>query len=342
MKMATFMKRGTRTLAQVRKAGFKPVSKCFTTRIAAKQWALRTETAMEAGTYVEFKAHSDITVKEMFQRWFEYVNPIKPFCKSKLHSIKQINKHFGELEVEELTPQMLMDYGTYRRLSVGRATLQKELSYFAQAVDFGITVFKFPLQTNPVRESLKAMTQVGMTGGGRSLERRLVDGEYHALLFAAEETKCRQWMSPLIQVAVHTAMRRGEIASMRWADVDFKEGTIFIRDRKHPTEKIGNDQTIPMFPPARKALEKAKKFSKYDDLVFPVKDPKAITTAFVAIVKKAKIENLRFHDLRHEGVSRLFEKGWTIPQVAAVSGHRDWAQLKRYTQLKAVDLLSEY
>lgn len=340
--MATYRKRGVRTQAQIRKMGFPQTSKTFDTKLAAKQWALETEAAMDAGTWVTSLAHSDVLVKDMFRMWFEYVNPIKPFCESKVRSIGLLNRNFGERKVVDLTPKMIMNYGARRRETVGRATLQKELSYFGQAVEFGTTVFDYPLKGNPVREATKAMSQIGMTGGGRCLERRLEDGEFSALIVAAQESKNRQWMVPVIELAVYTAMRRGELARMRWQDLDFEAGTIFIRDRKHPTEKIGNDQTIPMFPPARKALQNARAYSKYGDLVIPVTAAKSITTAFAAIVKKAKIENLRFHDLRHEGVSRLFERGWSIPQVAAVSGHRDWAQLKRYTQLKAEKLLTEY
>ena len=340
--MATYRKRGSRVQAQIRKVGYSPVSKSFETKLAAKQWALEAEAAMDSGTWVTSLAHSDVLVKEMFQMWFEYVNPIKPFCKSKITSIELLKRNFGERRVIDLTPKMIMNYGARRRETVGRATLQKELSYFGQAVEFGTTVFDYPLKGNPVREATKAMSQIGMTGGGRCLERRLEDGEFSALIVAAQETKTRQWMVPVIELAVHTSMRRGELARMRWQDLDFEAGTIFIRDRKHPTEKIGNDQTIPMFPPARESLEKARAFSKYDDLVIPIRCPKSITSAFMTITKRAKIENLRFHDLRHEGVSRLFERGWSIPQVAAVSGHRDWAQLKRYTQLKAETLLAEY
>lgn len=60
----------------------------------------------------------------------------------------------------------------------------------------------------------------------------------------------------------------------------------------------------------------------------------AISAAFTRACQFLQIEDLRFHDLRHEGVSRLFETGMNIPQAAAVSGHRSWTSLKRYTHLK--------
>lgn len=339
--MATFVNRPTGTLARIRKHGFPAVSKTFKTKTAARAWANKTEDAMDSGAWLADEEATTITVAQMFDQWQAYIHPIKPFCKTKLSSIEFLKLHFGSCSLAEVTPKLVMDFGAKRRQNVARATLQKELSYFAQAVDFGVTMFDLPIKGNPVREATRAMAQIGMTGGGRQLERRLNKGEFERLISAASHRASR-WMVPVIEVAVHTAMRRGEIHGLRWSDLDFEAGTIFIRDRKHPTEKIGNDQTIPMFPPARSAFLVARKYSKCDNAVFPVKTAKAITAAFTRIKNDAGIDDLRFHDLRHEGVSRLFERGWTIPQVAAVSGHRDWAQLKRYTQLKPGELLENY
>ena len=55
-------------------------------------------------------------------------------------------------------------------------------------------------------------------------------------------------------------------------------------------------------------------------------------------IRRAVIENLRFHDLRHEATTRLFEKGLNIMEVASITGHKDLRMLRRYTHLKAEDL----
>lgn len=141
-------------------------------------------------------------------------------------------------------------------------------------------------------------------------------------------------MEPIILFAIETAMRLGEICGLRWEDVNHQDKTIIIRNRKHPTLKQGNDQEVPLLGTAYEIIQR---MPKTDDLIFPFRAD-TISSIFPRACQELKIEDLRFHDLRHEGVSRLFEKGYAIEQVALVSGHRDWKMLARYTQIKAKDL----
>ena len=140
-------------------------------------------------------------------------------------------------------------------------------------------------------------------------------------------------MRDIIGFAVATAMRLGEIMRLRWADLNVQDKTITIRDRKHPQEKSGNDQEVPLLGKSFAIVQR----QPGGELIFP-HNGDTISSIFPRAVKALGIVDLRFHDLRHEGVSRLFEQGYRIEQVALVSGHRDWKMLKRYTQLRAVDL----
>ena len=67
----------------------------------------------------------------------------------------------------------------------------------------------------------------------------------------------------------------------------------------------------------------------------------AVRLAWEKLKIKGSIKDLHFHDLRHEAISRLFEKGLSIPEVALISGHRDVRMLFRYTHLKAEDVLNK-
>ncbi len=123
--------------------------------------------------------------------------------------------------------------------------------------------------------------------------------------------------------------------------------TVVIRDRKHPRAKKGNDQTIPLlrgpFVLAGEVidpLEIIKATPRKDGAIFGYV-PSTISTMFTRAVASCEIDDLHFHDLRHDGVSRLFAAGYTIEQVSLVSGHRDWNMLRRYTQLRAEDLHRE-
>jgi integrase len=117
---------------------------------------------------------------------------------------------------------------------------------------------------------------------------------------------------------------------------------ILVRDRKHPTKKIGNTFNVPLLGNAYAIIKRQRKTigpEGQEPRIFPfVAD--SVGSAFARAVTAAKVPNFHFHDLRHEAVSSLFEAGYAIPEVALVSGHRSWGSLKRYANLKPEGLHS--
>jgi integrase len=113
---------------------------------------------------------------------------------------------------------------------------------------------------------------------------------------------------------------------MQWADVDLEGRTVFLRNTKN-----GDPRTVPLSP---RAIEIIGSMPRTGDKVFPM-TPNALRLAWERLRRRAGISGLRFHDLRHEAVSRFFEKGLNMPEVAAISGHRDPRMLMRYTHPKA-------
>jgi integrase len=147
--------------------------------------------------------------------------------------------------------------------------------------------------------------------------------------------------------AIATAMRLGEIVSLEWSDLDEANRTILIRARKHPTKKATNDQRVPLLRGpcmvAGKLIDpleiiyRQKSAWSRTGRIFP-HAAQSISTNFQRTTDALKIPDLHFHDLRHDGASRLFEAGYSIEQVALVTGHKDWNMLRRYTQLRAKNL----
>ena len=136
-------------------------------------------------------------------------------------------------------------------------------------------------------------------------------------------------------------MRQDEISHLLWDDVDVEQRVAVIRDRKHPREKFGNHQKIALvseagWDPIRLMEEQALSTGR-TGRVFPY-DGRSVGAAFRRACRALNIVDLRFHDLRHETASRLFEAGYQIPEVALVTGHKDWKMLRRYTNLKPQDL----
>jgi integrase len=184
-----------------------------------------------------------------------------------------------------------------------------------------------------------ALKRLGLIGKGQERDRRPTDDELRRLV-TYFDTNPRQTipLGRIIEFAVATAMRQDEIVRVCWSDVDWRTRMLTIRDRKDPREKRGNDQRIPLFAANGYDAwlivgEQRKLIKRGQDRIFPF-NGKSVGTAFHRACKDLGIDDLTFHDLRHEGTSRLFEAGLAIHQVALVTGHRDWKMLRRYTHLK--------
>jgi integrase len=125
-------------------------------------------------------------------------------------------------------------------------------------------------------------------------------------------------------------MRRGELVNLHWNDTDFIRRVALLKDTKN-----GESRTVPLSSTAIQILQNLPR--RIDGRVFGMQAD-SVTKAFERACRRAGVVGLRLHDLRREGVTRLFERGWSIPDVACVSGHKTWSQLQRYTALKVEDL----
>lgn len=151
-------------------------------------------------------------------------------------------------------------------------------------------------------------------------ERRLREGEYERLREAARTRKNAD-IERVIVFAVETAMRRGEILSLRWEQVDLKRRSVTILESKN-----GYSRTIPL---TSSALALLQGIDRTGDRVFPLAQD-ALRSAWERLMTAANIHDLHFHDLRHEAISRFFEMNLSAPEVASISGHRDVRMLLRY------------
>jgi integrase len=135
-------------------------------------------------------------------------------------------------------------------------------------------------------------------------------------------------MQKIVVFAIFSTRRQEEITLIRWNDLE--AGRIMVREMKHPGDKKGNDTWCDLTPEAERVIHSMPKVAAE---IFPVTTD-AISASFTRACQLLGIVDLHFHDLRHDGISRLFEMGRTIPQVAVVSGHRSWQSLRRYSHLR--------
>ena len=324
--MANIRRRQGRWQAQVRRKGYSQVTKTFTSKEASKRWIKAVETDMERG---EFKPRLDMTVGQLIKRYQTDIIPKQKAHQSALVRCRRLRRMLGKINLSDLSPAHLASYRDERLKSIKPNTLKRELSILSSAINTAIIDWGIPIPSNPV-----AMTRIPKYDDSR--DRRLKDGEEGKLLAIAKPVYRRA-----IIIAVETAIRRGELLNIRKSHINFDKQTLHI-----PETKTDTPRTIPLSTRAIKALRDQIKSISDANVVQMERDPKLFSMSapmFRHEIHKYRVkldmEDWRFHDLRHEATSRLFERGLNVMEVALVTGHQDLRMLKRYTHLRAEDLV---
>ena len=336
--MATFQKIGKRWRARIRRKGFPAQSEMFDTKAQAQDWASRQEADMRALKFQDARIIADKILGTAIDRYIEEQSQVKTLGKNKKAVLATLKRHLGELTMPELTGDALIDYVKDRKTAgAGGVTISIDLTYLASVLKAAKNIWRWPVNLDAIDRARAYMEHIGLSTRSKERTRRPTKAELDNICtWFLVKVRQKVPMSDLIAFAVDTAMRLSEIINLKWADLNEADRTIVIRDRKHPRAKTGNDQEVPLLG---KSFEIITRQPRTDSKgrIFPVTEG-TVSSLFPRACKALGIEDLRFHDLRHEGVSRLFEQGYSIEQVALVSGHRDWKMLARYTQIRAKDL----
>lgn len=322
-------------------------SETFRRRKDAERWALDTECRIDRGESVFRKhVHNVSTFADLIDIHVADMREVnKPLRRSKAYSLKILKENLGKTHIDKLNREILIDYGRYRsRSGAGPVTLSSEFSYINTIITHAAAVHGVVATTEAVDLARVALRRLGLVGRGQERDRRPTQDELDAILRHVETNNRLQIpVGLIIRFAVATAMRQAEICRIRWTDVDERRKTVVIRDRKDPRNKDGNHQRVPLVNltgyDAWETLQDQKRNSQNSKRVFPYNE-RSVGTAFRRACKSLSIEDLHFHDLRHEATSRLFESGLSIERVALVTGHKDWKMLRRYTHLKPEILFS--
>jgi len=323
--MATIEKRGPyQYRVRIRRKGYPEQIKTFETMGKAKKWSRLVESKMDRGVFVSMVEAESTTFEECLSRYMREKTTNKKGWRQERTRIKKMQQH--PLASRVMASIRSKDIAEYRdaRLSCSSVnsatTVLHELKIISHVFNTARKEWGMEGLINPVEGIAKPAPP-------RPRDRRLESGEEVRLLASAMEYNQRT--HALIVVAIETSMRRGELAGLTWNDID---GNIArLTDTKN-----GESREVPMSSRALAALQPLPR-QLHDDRIFGLTND-AVTKGFRKICKRAGIEDLRFHDLRHEATSRLFEKGLNPMQVAAITGHKTLQMLKRYTHLRAKDL----
>jgi integrase len=223
----------------------------------------------------------------------------------------------------------------------GPSTIQNYLSHLQSVFAIAKMAWGYPLDPQAIKDAMFVLRkQRAISKSGKRDRRPTLDELDRLLMHFADRRERAPGCAPMVDIilfALFSTRRQEEITRIRWGDFEPSTGKhparVLVRDMKNPGVKRGNDVWCEL-PPESEAV--IKRQPRNGDCIFPY-GTDGISAAFTRACKLLDIHDLRFHDLRHEGVSRLFEAGWNIPHVALVSGHRSWASLQRYSHIRQRD-----
>ena len=312
--------------AVVRRSGNKPISKSFDTKTQAGQWARMIESEIDRGVFVDRTESERATVGELIDRYLAEVTPKKKSVRPEKQRLNALKSHFGAFSLASVRSCHISAYRDARlKAGLAGATVVKDLNSLSHLFEVAIKDWGFPCIANPAK-------LVRRPPVARGRDRRLFTGE-EAMLFAACGKSRATMLLPAVRFAIETAMRMGEILSLEWRNVDTAQRVATL-----PDTKTGDARQVPLSTAAMTAISSLPRHFKDGRVFWTWSRADSLENAWRRAVKAADIEDFRFHDLRHEAVSRLFERGLNVMEVSAISGHKTLQMLRRYTHLRAEDL----
>ncbi len=323
--MATIRKRGSSWQVQVRRTGFPVLSRSFPSKQAATVWARKMDRQVDLGCdLAEYSRLKAITLSDLLQRYLQEITSTKRGVVQESVQIAVICRTWlGRLSLADISPVTMAIFRDERLKVVRPATARRDLAVLSHCFEIARKEWGIRLP-NPVRE-------IRLPQPSRGRDRRLSSLEM-ACLDAALIKSRAAYLRPMVQLAMETGVRRGELLSLRWVNLDWNTRTAIL-----PLTKNGAERRVPL---TRHALNVLLAIERNGDFVFAVK-PGTVRQAWDWAARKAGTPDLRFHDLRHEAISRFFELGLSIPEVALISGHRDVRMLFRYTHLRPEAVLAK-
>jgi integrase len=322
--MASYRQRNGKWQARVLRDGYPDQTKTFATKSDAEKWARAIESEIDKGQFVNVSEAQRTALGDVIARYLAEVTPTMKGASEDTIRLKAIvRKPVARWSMANLSAVRIAAYRDERLKEVSAGTVIRELAYLSSIInharkEWGINV------PNPVQMVRKPQSP-------QSRSRVLTDDEVSRLLIALEPTGRRShWTKPAVQLALATAMRRGELLSLRWDHVDLQNRTAFLSDTKN-----GESRTVPLSTAAVQVLAGLPRH--ISGMVIPVKFF-TLDAAFKRARKRAGLDDVRFHDLRRTAITRMAEKLPNVIELAAVSGHKSLMVLKRYYRPTASEL----
>ena len=320
----------------------------------AKLWAGNREQEVKL-MLSSGKSLDRMTVAQGIERYLsDYENAPTPLGRTKRQTLRLMAKEpiLQNIELTAYSSAQIVEYfkKRYHQDQASPATVMQDVAYLRVLFKHARAAWSMDLDLQLLEDAIHIAKSMGLADRGQARDRRVTLDELDKILgYELRQqngagrnisTKMSTPLTEIVLFAIFSTRRLGEIVRMQWDDIDFKTGMVYVRDLKHPRDKKGNNVWLHI--PAR-ALEVIKRCKRVDGepRIFPLVEG-TVGNAYRKACNANSIEDLTFHDLRHEGVSHLFEIQLSIPEVSLVSGHRSWSNLSRYTHLTRSGYFDKY
>jgi len=318
--MASIRKRGNlQWEARIRRKGYPVTCKTFEVKADAEKWAREIEGEMDKGSFVSRTEAENTTLKEAFDRYLVEYIPKFANPRNEGNRVKAIQRRaISAKMLASIRGKDIADYILEREKDgVSGNSIRLEVNTVSKLFRVAATSWGMESLGNPVERAQKPKFNPGR-------QRRLETGEEARLL-----SKCRPPFDSVVLFALETTMRREEISTLRWKNVNFEVRTAYL-----PETKNGEARSVPLSRKALSILEALPGDRQGTKLVFGI-SADAITKRIRRACRAADIQDLTFHDLRHEATSRLFEKtDLDIMEICKITGHKSLQMLSRYSHLR--------
>jgi integrase len=315
-------------------------SATFTTQAQAKSWANDIESQIESvGSSNLIAAPKGMTVGEVILAYSELEKQLR-WGRSKTANLKRLAKEFERVPVRNFSQVHIREFlDRMTRSGSAGVTIAGYLSTLGSAIGWAHHARRINIDPNLCKIARASLSHQGIKTRSNSRSRLPTSKELKDLFSYWKDNDHLYTipMASITTIAVESGMRLAEICGLMIEDCDWKARTVTIRDRKSPTDKHGNDQTIPL---SKVAIDVLKQHAgkRADGRVFPGLNHRSVSARFTRSCQALAIDDLHFHDLRHHALTNFANKGLSLPELSLISGHKSYDMLKRYVNLKASDL----
>ena len=317
---------------QVRRQGFTTIVKTFPTRKDAQIWSRKMERKMDIGDLSDYGEASKLTLGDLIKRYIREGKhegrKDKEMIQSRVNNL--LKDTIADINLLRLSTRHIAEYRDRCRKKWSANTFNNHKSLLSIIIDTAITDWGIYLPFNPC----KAIKRERIP----KPRNRILEGDEEQRLIEACEQSKFVYLKSMVQFSIETAIRQGELLKARREHVNWEKRTLTLYDTKN-----GEDRVLPLSQKAFSILSSLPK--QFSGALFPIshwgRGRDELNWYWKLALRKAKIENLRWHDLRRHACSLLFEKGLSVPQVQVLSGHKDpRILLNTYTKLDPEKLVS--